>query len=220
MIAGETETAGVNDLRHPIFARLYPRLDAASAKAGGDAHRAELLAGASGRVLEVGAGYGANFPHYPPGVTEVVALEPEPRLRSLAARAAAAAPVPVTVRSGVAEDLDLDDASFDVAVASLVLCSVRDPVRALAELRRVLRPGGELRYYEHVRARTPGMVRFQRYADVAWPFIAGGCRVSRPTDRWIAGNGFTVRSERRFDFPPTRMPNPAAPHVLGVAVRD
>ncbi|MFI0412055.1 class I SAM-dependent methyltransferase [Actinomadura sp. 3N508] len=210
----------MSDLNHPIFARCYPRLDAGCAKAGGDAHRAELLAGVSGRVLEVGAGYGANFAHYPPGVTEVVAVEPEPRLRAKAARAAAVAPVSVTVRPGLAEDLDVDDGSFDVAVASLVLCSVREPVRALAELRRVLRPGGELRYYEHVRARTPGKVRFQRYADLVWPFLAAGCHVTRPTDEWIPRSGFTVRKERHFEFPTPARANPASPHVIGVAVRD
>ncbi|WP_067468774.1 class I SAM-dependent methyltransferase [Actinomadura macra] len=210
----------MTDLRHPIFARLYPRLDAASAKAGGDAYRAELLDGTSGRVLEVGAGYGANFPHYPATVTEVVALEPEPRLRAMATHAAGRVSVPVSVRPGLAESLDLDDASFDVAVASLVLCSVSDPVRALSEMRRVLRPGGELRYYEHVRGRTARKIRFQRCADLAWPLIAGGCHVSRRTDEWIAGSGFTVRAERRFEFPPGRLPNPASPHVIGVAVRD
>ncbi|MFI0373868.1 class I SAM-dependent methyltransferase [Actinomadura sp. 1N219] len=210
----------MSDLSHPIFARLYPRLAAGCAKAGGDAHRAELLAGASGRVLEVGAGYGANFAHYPPEVTEVVAVEPEPLLRAKAARAAAAVPVPVTVRPGLAEDLDVDDASFDVAVTSLVLCSVRDPVRALAELRRVLRPGGELRYYEHVRGRTPRKVRFQRYADLVWPFFAAGCRLTRPTDEWIARSGFTVQRERHFEFPASARANPASPHVIGVAVRD
>ncbi|TDC70438.1 class I SAM-dependent methyltransferase [Actinomadura sp. GC306] len=209
----------MTDLRHPIFARLYPRLDAATARAGGSEHRAELLAGASGRVLEVGAGYGANFAHYPPEVTEVVAVEPEPRLRARAAELAAGAPVPVTVRPGVAEDIEAGDASFDVAVASLVLCSVRDPARALAELRRVLRPGGELRYYEHVRGSTPGKARFQRWTDVVWPLLAGGCHVSRRTDELIAGSGFTVRTERRFEFPDTRG-NPASPHVLGIAVRD
>src|SRR5690606_18372387 len=128
MTGGSADTAVMTDLSHPIFARLYPRLDAASARAGGDALRAELLAGTSGRVLEVGAGYGANFAHYPPEVTEVVAVEPEPRLRAKAEGMAARAPVPVTVRPGLAEELDLDDGSFDVAVASLVLCSVRDPV--------------------------------------------------------------------------------------------
>ncbi|MFI0356667.1 class I SAM-dependent methyltransferase [Actinomadura sp. 9N407] len=204
---------------HPIFARIYPRLDAAAARAGGAAHRDELLAGARGRVLELGAGHGANFAHYPAEVTEVVAIEPEPGLRARAVAAAAATAVPVAVRAGVAEDLDLDDASFDVAVASLVLCSVGDPVRALSELRRVLRPGGELRYYEHVRAVTPGAVRFQKYTDVFWPYLAAGCHVSRPTGEWIARSGFTVRSERRFAFPDSRL-NPASPHLIGVAVRD
>ncbi|GAA3984387.1 class I SAM-dependent methyltransferase [Actinomadura viridis] len=209
-----------DDRRHPIFARIYPRLDAASARAGGGAHRDELLAGVRGRVLEVGAGHGANFAHYGEGVTEVVAIEPEPRLRARAVASAASAPVPVAVRAGVAEHLDLEDASFDVAVVSLVLCSVRHPAEALAELRRVLRPGGELRYYEHVRGETPGMVRFQKYTDVFWPYLAAGCHVSRPTGAWIARSGFTVRHERRFEFPDSRFPNPAAPHVIGVAVRE
>ncbi|WP_285698325.1 class I SAM-dependent methyltransferase [Actinomadura sp. NBRC 104412] len=209
-----------DDLRHPRFARAYPRVDASRAKVGGAANRDELLAGASGRVLELGAGHGPNFAHYPASVTEVVAIEPEPTLRALAVSAAASAPVPVKVRAGVAERLDLDDASFDVAVVSLVLCSVRDPVRALAELRRVLRPGGELRYYEHVRATTRRKAAFQRYADVIWPYVAAGCHVSRPTGELIASSGFTVRRERRFDFPPSRLPNPAKPHLIGLAVRD
>ncbi|MFG2007000.1 class I SAM-dependent methyltransferase [Spirillospora sp. NPDC048911] len=208
------------DLRHPIFARLYPRMEAMMGRAGADGHRAELLRGARGRALELGAGNGANFRHYPAGVTEVIALEPEPRLRARAVGAAVEAPVPVAVRAGVAEDLDLDDASFDVAVASLVLCSVRDPVRALAELRRVLRPGGELRFYEHVRAGSDGFARYQRYSDVVWPFLAAGCHVSRPTDEWIARSGFTVTKARRFAFPETTVPNPSQPHVIGIAVRD
>jgi SAM-dependent methyltransferase len=216
-----TDDQGMSDdLRHPVFARVYPRLDASCARIGGDAHRDELLAGARGRVLELGAGHGANFRHYPESVTEVVAIEPEPSLRARAVAAAASARVPVQVRAGVAERLDLEDASFDVAVASLVLCSVRNPVRALAELRRVLRPGGELRYYEHVRGTTPRMVAYQKWADVFWPYLAAGCHVSRPTDDLIARSGFSVRRERRFDFPRSRVRNPAAPHVIGLAVRD
>lgn len=208
------------DLRHPLFARLYPRVDARLADAGGTANRAALLAGAAGRLLEVGAGHGANFTHYPASVTGAIALEPEPRLRALAQQAAARAPVPVEVRAGRAEALDgIADASVDVAVVSLVLCSVRDPGRALAELRRVLRPGGELRYYEHVRSTRSGTARIQRAADLLWPLLAGGCHVARPTDRRIAEAGFTVRAERHFTFPPGVRLNPAAPHVIGTAER-
>jgi ubiquinone/menaquinone biosynthesis C-methylase UbiE len=105
-------------------------------------HRRKLLAGLAGRVLEVGAGNGLNFAHYPPAVTEVLAVEPEPYLSGLAQAAAAQAPVPVRVVDGTADALPTPDASMDGAVASLVLCSVPNQARALAELDRVLRPGG------------------------------------------------------------------------------
>ncbi|WP_018658036.1 class I SAM-dependent methyltransferase [Actinomadura flavalba] len=209
-----------DDRRHPIFARLYPRMDAACARAGGGELRDELLASARGRVLEVGAGHGANFAHYPATVTEVVALEPEPTLRARAEAAARDARVPATVRPGLAEDLDVADVSFDTAVVSLVLCSVRDPGRALAELRRALRPGGELRFYEHVRGDTPAMVRYQRAVDVVWPYVAAGCRLTRPTADRIAASGFTIRRRRDFRFPGERSLHPAAPCVIGVATRD
>lgn len=209
------------DLRHPIFARLYPKVDANLAGLGGTEHRAELLAGVSGRLLEIGAGHGANFAHYPPEVTEAIAIEPEPRLRALAIAAAARARVPVRVRSGRAESLDeIDDGSLDVAISSLVLCSVEDPRRTLSELHRVIRPGGQLRYYEHVRGTSTGKIRMQRAADLLWPFFAAGCHVSRPTDRWIRDAGFTVRSERHFVFPENAAANPASPHVIGTAIRD
>src|SRR4051794_7422805 len=106
------------------------------------AHRRELLDGLEGRVVEIGAGTGASFRHYPLGVSEVVAVEPEPYLHALATQAARGAAVPVRVVDATAEALPLDDGSCDAAVASLVLCSVADPAVALAELRRVLRPGG------------------------------------------------------------------------------
>ena len=115
-------------------------------------HRRELLAGISGRVVEIGAGTGANFAHYPEGVREIVAVEPEPYLRARAATAATDVISPVRVVDAVADQLPFEDGSFDVAVSSLVLCSVADQPAALAELHRVLRPGGELRFYEHVRA--------------------------------------------------------------------
>src|SRR4051794_5210796 len=142
---------------HPIFARAYIKGAPGAEKRGVAEHRRENLAGLSGRVLELGAGNGLNFAWYPEAVSEVVAVEPEPTLREAAVAAAGQASVPVTVVGGVADALPFDDESFDAAVASLVLCSVPDQARALAELRRVVRPGGELRFYEHVQARLQPM---------------------------------------------------------------
>ncbi len=119
-------------------------------------YRDELLEGLSGRVVEVGPGNGANFGHYPASVTEVIAVEPEPFLRAKAIRAAEQVTVSVTVQPGTAERLDLPDGSMDAAVFSLVLCSVRDPTAALAEIRRVLKPHGEVRFLEHVRSPRAG----------------------------------------------------------------
>ena len=133
-------------------------------------HRDELLEGMSGRVLELGAGAGSNFAHYPATVEEVVALEPEPYLRRTAEAAAARARIRIHVVDGVADRVPVEDGSCDAAVASLVPCSVPDQARALAELRRVVRPGGELRFYEHVLSDRPGLARIQRAGDRAfWP---------------------------------------------------
>jgi ubiquinone/menaquinone biosynthesis C-methylase UbiE len=153
-------------VRHPIFARIYARLSPRMEDAGAAEHRDRLLAGLAGRVIEVGAGNGLNFAHYPPTVTQVIAVEPEPYLRALALEAAERAPVPVQVVDGHAEALPVGDQSFDAAVASLVLCSVPDQARALAELARVIRSGGELRFFEHVRAEGPAMARTQRAVDL------------------------------------------------------
>lgn len=202
-------------VRHPLFARLWERLSHLIDAGGGAAQRAELLAGLAGRVIEVGAGTGCNFVHYPATVTEVLAVEPEPYLRARAGEAARAATVPVRVVAGVAEELPAPDASFDAAVVSLVLCSVADPDAALAELRRVLRPGGELRFWEHVRASTPGLALMQRALDVVWPRVAGGCHTARDTVAAIERAGFELRSCRAFRF----MAGPTAPNVTGSALR-
>src|SRR5262245_12296455 len=181
-------------------------------------HRRELLDGVAGRVLEVGAGTGASFAHYPATVSEVVAVEPEPYLRARALDAAATAPRPVTVVAAAAEALPFEDGSFDAGVASLVLCSVRDPAAALAELHRVLRPGAELRFYEHVRG-SGSFARMQRVIDVAWPYVAGGCHLTRDTPEAIARAGFAVERTRRFRFRPSLLAWPAEPHGIGVARR-
>jgi ubiquinone/menaquinone biosynthesis C-methylase UbiE len=182
-------------------------------------HRDRLLEGVEGRVIEVGAGNGLNFSHYPDAVSEVVAVEPEPYLRARAEEAAATAPVPVAVFDGVASQLPAEDGAFDVAVTSLVLCSVPDQHEALAEARRVLRPGGELRFYEHVAASSRPLHRFQRVLDrTIWPHVAGGCHTSRDTGAAIAAAGFEITHLERFRFPPGRLPDPVAPHVIGRAV--
>jgi SAM-dependent methyltransferase len=208
-----------DQVRHPVFARLYVRLAHTAEARGGAEHRRRLLDGCAGRVIEIGAGGGANFAHYPATVSEVTAIEPERHLRERARRAAARAPVPISVSDGNAERLSCEAASFDVAVASLVLCTIPDQQRALAELLRVIRPGGELRFYEHVRATKPGEARFQHLADATfWPRIAGGCHLARDTRAAIERAGFEIERCERFAFSPARY-LPPAPHILGTARR-
>ncbi|HEX6228272.1 MAG TPA: class I SAM-dependent methyltransferase [Solirubrobacterales bacterium] len=206
---------GVEEVRHPLFARIYMR----TATGREDRYRRELLSGLSGQVIEVGAGHGLNFGFYPEGVQRVLAVEPEPLLREKAVEAAAKAPVEVEVIDGVAGDLPAADESFDAGVASLVLCSVADQQRALAELRRVIRRGGALHFYEHVIAHRAVLRGMQRFADATfWPRVAGGCHLSRDTEAAIEEAGFTIESRRRFPFTPGP-PVPAIPHILGVARR-
>jgi len=206
-------------VRNPLFARIYARMSEreGAAQVG---HRRETLAGLHGRVVEIGAGNGRNLGFYPPQVRELVAVEPEPYLRACAVRASGRAPVAVRVVDAVAGSLPLEDASCDAAVACLVLCSVPDQRDALHELRRVLRPGGELRFLEHVHAERQPLRAVLAGCDrsTIWPRLAGGCHASRDTLRAIEDAGFVVERVRRFDFSPAR-PLPAVPHILGVARR-
>jgi ubiquinone/menaquinone biosynthesis C-methylase UbiE len=182
--------------------------------------RQELLAGQAGEVVEVGAGNGMNFTHYPSAVTRVIAVEPEPYLRDLATRAARTAPTPVTVLAGTADRLALPDASVDAAVLCLVMCSLDDRSAALAELVRVLRPGGTLRFLEHTLAESPGLRRVQRIADATvWPLLAGGCHTATDPAATIIAAGFEITTVRRLRFPENRFTQPSSPHVLGSARR-
>ena len=204
------------EVRHPVFARCYERLSGVMEKELAE-HRRELLAGLSGRVVEVGAGNGMNFRHYPASVDEVVALEPEAYLRERAEEAAVGAAIAVGVSAATAEALPFDDESFDAAVACLVLCTVAHPAGALSELRRVLKPGAELRFLEHVRSGRRRKARSQRLLDRSgvWPWFAGGCHCARDTVSAVEATGFRIERIGDFDLGPSWVVT--NPHVSGVA---
>lgn len=211
-----SEPSDLPQLQHPRFAEFYLWFSNKVEKHGVAEHRERLLAGLEGRVVEVGAGNGLNFGHYPPNTEKVLAVEPDAVLRAHAEKSARHAPVPVEVLSGQAEALPLPDGSTDAAVLSLVLCTVADPARALAEVRRVLRPGGKLRFYEHVRSESPWIGRLQDTITPLWTRLFGGCHPNRDTQAILERSGFEVTKVDRFTFKPGRA-TPAVTHILGHA---
>lgn len=196
--------------RHPVFARLYAALSPRAEARGMAAERKATVEGLEGRVLEVGAGSGLMFPHYPREVTAVVATEPEPYLRRRAELAARRAPVPVTVGDAAAEHLPFGDGEFDAVVFALVLCSVRDQAAALAEARRVLAPGGQVRFLEHVRphGRWGRRVATALDASGAWPLLGGGCHLARDTGAAIRDAGFDIQHLEETRPPGDPLPVP------------
>lgn len=203
-------------VRHPLFARAFPSMSRALEDGGIAEHRTDLMASLAGQVIDIGAGTGASFSHYPDTVTGVLAIEPEPRLRALASVSADAAAVPIEVIAGVADSLPVPDASHDVAVVSFILCTVPDQDAALAEIRRALRPGGMLCFLEHVRADSARLARAQRALEATiWPHLFGGCHLSRDTAAAIEHAGFTITRLDEFLFPAVRMP--ISFHIAGHA---
>ena len=205
---------------HPIFARVYDRMSVGIERGGLAEMRGELLATASGRVLELGAGTGHNLEHYTEAVTELVLCEPDPhmarRLRERLDREGTRA-ANVSVNEAPAEELPFDDGSFDAVVAVLVLCTVEDPVRTLVETRRVLVEGGRLLFIEHIRSSSPRLAWWQDRLERPWGFFVGGCHPNRATDQLLAAAGFWIDSMER-----TRMPRTAPivrPLIRGVARR-
>jgi ubiquinone/menaquinone biosynthesis C-methylase UbiE len=208
--------ADLAEFQHPRFARMYERISAESERRGTAEQRGRALAGLVGQVIEVGAGNGMNFAYYPDTVDEVLAVEPEDRLRALAEQAAVRAPVPVRVVAGHADALPAGDGTFDAAVASLVLCSVPDVAGALAEIRRVVRPGGELRFFEHVRSGKPWFGLLEDAITPVWSRAGGGCHLNRNITAAIGAAGLQIERLDRFSYAPLRL-FPRHAHILGRA---
>ena len=180
--------------------------------------RRRLLTGLRGRVLEVGAGDGRSFEHYPPTVERLLAVEPDATARGAAVERARDAAFPIEVVDGVADALPAEDQSFDAAVLMGVLCSVPDPGAALAELRRVLVPGGELRFWEHVRSPSPAFRAVQSAGDrLFWTRSLGGCRTTRDTAGAIAAAGFELERMERGFHSSSVLTITSAPYILGPA---
>jgi 2-polyprenyl-3-methyl-5-hydroxy-6-metoxy-1,4-benzoquinol methylase len=202
---------------NPFFARVWMFISTHEPESVARWRR-ENLAGLAGRVLEVGAGTGTNFPLYPDTVTEVVAVEPERRLNEIAQQAALSAPVPVTVTASTIESLDASE-PFDAVVCSLVLCSVEDPDEVVRQLFSVLKPCGELRYFEHI-ASGGWRSRLQRIADATvWPRMAGNCHTHRHTERTISDAGFQIETARRDWQLPPWVPIPSTEVAIGRAIK-
>jgi len=202
---------------NPFFARMWSMMSTREPESIRKLRR-ENLVGLTGRVLEVGAGTGTNFEFYPSTVSEVVAIEPERRLAVIARQAAERAAVPITLTTDTVEEFDAGE-PFDAVVCSLVLCSVGDPDDVLQQLFSTLRPGGELRYLEHV-ASTGMRAGVQRLADATvWPRLLGNCHTHRDTEQSIVDAGFEVRDARREWVLPAWLPVPVAETAIGRAVR-
>ena len=201
-------------LRWTLTAPAYDRLSRGSEEAGVRELRQTLIADATGRVLEIGAGTGLNLPHYNGSIESLVVTEPEaPMLRRLQRAVREHAPNAQVLRAP-AEDIPFEDDSFDTVVSTLVLCGVDDQPRALREARRVLRPGGRLLFLEHVRADDPEFARFQDRMNWLNRFVVG-CDCNRPTLATIETEGFSVDRLDRTTMP--KAPKFVRPLIVGTA---
>lgn len=200
-----------------IFAALYELVLRVSERNGLADLRAGLLAQARGRTLELGAGTGLNLGHYPAAVTELVLTEPEEAMaRKLEARVRARDASTEVVRAG-AEELPFDDGSFETVVATLVFCTVGDLGRSLGEVRRVLAPGGQLLFLEHVRNPDPLRARRQERFTPLQRRVACGCHLDRAITAAITEAGFALTAERQEHFP--KAAKVLQPLALGRATR-
>jgi SAM-dependent methyltransferase len=211
----------VRALSERLFAWYYPRILELAERAGQRETRRGLLAQASGRTLEIGAGTGVNLPHYTPAVRELILTEPSSPMLARLRRAAAGEPIAAgrweLVQAG-AEELPFEDGSFDTVVCTYVLCTVDDPRRALDEMVRVLRPGGRYLFMEHVHAgEGTRLGRFQDAVEGLHTVVAAGCHPNRHTARLIEESALGLERIERTRQP--RAPVTVRPLIIGSAVR-
>ena len=199
-----------------LFAAVYDRGLKGTEEAGLREMRRETLRAARGRTIDLGAGTGANLDLYPEGVTELVLAEPGPHMAAQLRPKLAESPRSAELVEASAEELPFEDSSFDTAVFTLVLCTVPNPQRALAEAARVLKPGGRLLFVEHVRAEEPGLARWQDRLEGPWRFLADGCHCNRDTMAGIEAAGFAVEASSEGEMP--EAPPIVRPLVRGSAV--
>lgn len=199
-----------------IFAAAYDRGLRATEEAGLGEMRRRLLSGTGGRVIELGAGTGVNLGLYPAAVEELVLVEPGPHMAKRLRARLADSSRQATVVEAPAERLPLPNDSFDVAVATLVLCTVPDPAAALAELRRVLVPGGRLLLIEHVRSGDEKSARWQDRLHGPWKFFADGCHCNRDTTAALAAAGFATDGLQQDALP--KSPAIVRPLIRGTAL--
>lgn len=199
-----------------MFSAFYDRAFAASEEAGLRSMRRELLCKARGRVLELGSGTGLNLELYPrEGLDSLTLTEPDPHMfKQLRPRAEKNCPGADLVQAG-AEDLPFADDSFDTVVVTLVLCTVPDQPAALREISRVLAPGGQLLFLEHVRANHPDLARWQDRLEKPWRFLGDGCHCNRDTVATIEASPFEVEQVERGELP--KAPPLVRPLVHGAA---
>jgi len=198
------------------FAAVYDRGLKATEDAGLREMRREVLAEARGRTIDLGAGTGVNRELFSPQVTELVLAEPDPHmLKRLREKVGEGNSISVVQAS--AEALPFEDASFDTAVFTLVLCTVPNPAAALAEAARVLKPSGKLLFVEHVRAEDPGLARWQDRLEKPWRFLADGCHCNRDTVATIEASQFAISEAKKGALP--KAPPLVRPLVRGSALR-
>ena len=198
-----------------FYAAIYDRITSGAERAGLSEDRHRLLAQAVGATIEIGAGTGLNLSHYPPAVTRLCLVEPDPNMRTRLRRRVGGRD-DVEIVDARAEALPFPDASFDTAVVTFALCSVADPDTALAEIARVMRPGGRLLFLEHVRDTDPEIARKQDHPGVLYSWM--GCHPNRDTLTAISQASFEVTTVRHGEVP--KAPRVERPMIVGTAARS